>query len=274
MLANSATVDVASGASLTFNNQLDLGGNSLDKIGDGTLTVNNILSFGNGGTLNCVVGTCSRAGTVGGNLVNSSGTVAPGNSPGMLTIDGNYDQGSGGTLAIEIGGIQAGVDFDVLNVLGDTSLAGTLSVSLIDGFTPSGGNTFKVLTAGGELTDAGLTLGGSGAASFTMSIDTTNDWITLLAAGTGGGLTGDYSGNGVVDAADYTLFRDNLGADSGVLQNNDIAGVIDVGHYNQWKQNFGTSGTGSSAAVPEPASLVLLLLIGHAAFALRYRSMS
>ena len=93
-----------------------------------------------------------------------------------------------------------------------------------------GAYTFKVLTAGGELTDAGLTLGGSAAASFTMSVDTMNDWIMLMTGGAG--LPGNYNGNGTVDAADYDL----------------------------WKQNFGSSGTGSSAAVPEPCSYVLMTL--------------
>jgi len=89
-----------------------------------------------------------------------------------------------------------------------------------------------------------------------------------------GDLLGDYNNSGAVDAADYTLYRDNLGLDSSVLQNNDIAGNVDVGHYTQWSQNFNATSTGSSAAIPEPASLVLMLLIGPAAFALRHRSMS
>jgi len=90
----------------------------------------------------------------------------------------------------------------------------------------------------------------------------------------GGDLVGDYNNSGTVDAADYTLFRDNLGLDSSVLENNDIAGNVDVGHYTQWAQNFNATSTGSSAAIPEPASLVLMLLIGPATFALRHRTMS
>jgi hypothetical protein len=68
---------VASGASLTFNNQLDLGGNNLLKVGDGNLAVNNILSSGNG-TIQCLGGTCSGSGTVSGSLVNNGGVVSPG----------------------------------------------------------------------------------------------------------------------------------------------------------------------------------------------------
>ena len=251
------TVDVAAGAEIEFNNRLFLNGHIITKSGGGTLAINNNVVTG-GGTINIAAGTVSGNGTIGGDVTNSGGTTSPGNSPGTLTVDGNYNQGSGGTLAIEIGGTQPGVEHDVLNVLGDAPLAGTLSVSLIDGFTPGGGDTFKVLTAAGELTDAGLTLGGSAAGSFTMSIDTTNDWIMLMTAGAG--LLGDYSGNGIVDAADYTIFRDNLGGDSAVLGGNGSgAATVVQADYDLWKQNFGSSGTGSSAAVPEPSSVVLLL---------------
>jgi hypothetical protein len=67
-------------------------------------------------------------------------------------------------------------------------------------------------------------------------------------------LTGDYNDNGVVDAADYTVWRDGLGA------------RFTQADYDVWKANFGTnvyggSGAASSAAsaVPEPSSVVLLL---------------
>ena len=72
---------------------------------------------------------------------------------------------------------------------------------------------------------------------------------------------GDYNQNGVVDAADYTLWRDNLGT-TNVLPNDALGGTIGQGQYTQWKTNFGnTNGTGSTSSVPEPASLVLALFI-------------
>jgi hypothetical protein len=73
------------------------------------------------------------------------------------------------------------------------------------------------------------------------------------------GVLGDYNGNGVVDAADYVLWRKNPSAFGG-----DPAG------YNTWRANFGhTSGSGSAfggAAVPEPGTIALavfgLVIIG------------
>lgn len=73
-------------------------------------------------------------------------------------------------------------------------------------------------------------------------------------------IPGDYNQNGTVDAADYTVWRDNL--DSGTaLPNDDTAGV-GQDDYTRWKNNFGQSaGSGAAAnAVPEPASCMLLLV--------------
>jgi hypothetical protein len=73
-------------------------------------------------------------------------------------------------------------------------------------------------------------------------------------------LLGDYNENGAVDAADYVVWRDNVGTTND-LPNDDIGGTIGVDHYNQWRANFGNPGSGvGSAAVPEPAALTLILL--------------
>ena len=262
-----ATVDVGTSSTLTLNNSLDLQGHTLSKTGDGEVAINNKLTKGTGGSVDILGGTISGSGTIGGSVTNSGGTTAPGNSPGMLTIDGHYNQGSDGTLAIQIGGTEPGLEHDVLQVLGNASLAGTLHVSLYGDFTPSGGDAFKVLTAGGELTSSGLILGGPDKELFSMNVDTTNDWIMLTTAGGGDGVPGDFNGNGVVDAADYTIYRDNLGGDSAALGGNGSgAATVVVADYDLWKQNFGSSGTGSTAAVPEPSTLLLVLwgLVGYA----------
>lgn len=82
---------------------------------------------------------------------------------------------------------------------------------------------------------------------------------TISAAG----LPGDYNANGTVDAADYTLWRDTLGAPAGTLPNDVDGGVIGMAQYDTWKANFGISSGGGSVAtiaVPEPATLVLPML--------------
>ena len=75
------------------------------------------------------------------------------------------------------------------------------------------------------------------------------------------GLDGDYNSDGIVDAADYTVWRDNLGAPEGTLQNDGgIVGPIGTDHYNLWRSNFGRQlgSAALTAAVPEPATVALL----------------
>ena len=82
----------------------------------------------------------------GGDVLNSGGTLAPGTSPGVLTIAEDYVQSAGGNLAIEISGAAAGTGHDQLVVGGTASLAGTLSVDT-SGFSPATGQQFKVIDA-------------------------------------------------------------------------------------------------------------------------------
>jgi hypothetical protein len=80
-------------------------------------------------------------------------------------------------------------------------------------------------------------------------------------------LAGDFNGNGIVDAADYTTWRDHLGGTHNLNGNGDetggSGGIVDQADYELWKANFGNSGSGGSlgsSAVPEPGSLALVAL--------------
>ncbi len=71
--------------------------------------------------------------------------------------------------------------------------------------------------------------------------------FTVTRAAAPAGVTGDYNDDGTVDAADYTVWQDNGG---------------DQVDYLLWKTNFEALATGSesTAAVPEPTTLLLALL--------------
>jgi hypothetical protein len=80
-----------------------------------------------------------------------------------------------------------------------------------------------------------------------------------------GGLLGDYNGNGKVDAADYTIWRDTLGQSvpDGTGADGDYSGSIGPGDYTVWKTNFGLgSGSGGgalgAAVVPEPCAILTI----------------
>ncbi|NOV31781.1 VPLPA-CTERM sorting domain-containing protein [Methylomonas sp. ZR1] len=85
-----------------------------------------------------------------GNLVNNGGVLGPGNSPGITTVQGDFSQSIDGTYAVEIGGLQAGSEYDVLNVSGRASLGGRLRLSLFgleNGYVLQAGHSFDILTA-------------------------------------------------------------------------------------------------------------------------------
>ncbi|MGD9634962.1 MAG: glycosyl hydrolase 115 family protein, partial [Pirellulales bacterium] len=80
-------------------------------------------------------------------------------------------------------------------------------------------------------------------------------------------LAGDFNGDLVVDVADYTLWRDNLGAadESAIGGNGDGLNGVDESDYEIWKSHFGESlaaGSGARQVVPEPATLPLVALAG------------
>lgn len=79
----------------------------------------------------------------------------------------------------------------------------------------------------------------------------------------------DYNGNGIVDAADYTVWRDSLGQSvpAGTGADGDRNGTIGQGDYDLWKQRFGSTaavGAVQGAEVPELNSIALLgaLVVG------------
>lgn len=88
-------------------------------------------------------------GKVEGVVTVNQGHIAPGNSPGKLTIQGDLVLSDASVLEIEIGGYAQGIDHDWLQVLGKATLAGAVQVSFFDGFTPRVGDTFTFLTVSG-----------------------------------------------------------------------------------------------------------------------------
>ena len=72
---------------------------------------------------------------------------------------------------------------------------------------------------------------------------------------------GDYNQNGVVDAADYTVWRDTLGqSGESLAADGNSNGSVEAADYVVWKSHFGeTVGDigGGSSAVPEPSAWTL-----------------
>jgi hypothetical protein len=90
-------------------------------------------------------GRLQGSGTVRASVNNQGATVAPGNSPGSIVINGSYIQAANGTLQAEIGGTTPGSGYDQLTVNGSATLGGTLDLRQYAGFVPAPGNSFELM---------------------------------------------------------------------------------------------------------------------------------
>ncbi len=95
-------------------------------------------------------GTINGKGTLDVMLANSfinNGILSPGNSPGTLTVNGDFTQTSSGTIVLEIAGLTPGTQYDQLIVNGTATLNGTVNIVLLNGFVlPANGN-FQLISA-------------------------------------------------------------------------------------------------------------------------------
>lgn len=169
-----------------------------------------------------------------------------------------------GDLEIDI----AGRDFDEYDRLTTSfaaNLAGDLEVTLLHGFVPRAGDSFQILQSLGSLTgqfrESGITLPTLPSnLSWDIDYDNVNGLVFLKVLSS---LPADFNGDGIVDAADYTVWRDNLGAvdDSALSGNGDGLNGVDQADYDLWVANSGTTNlAGNSNAVPEPGTIALLVM--------------
>jgi hypothetical protein len=161
-LTNNGTISVDAGAggqrfwwgdvnntahhTITINQTTQGNGSAWTSKGNLSVAAGQTLDLG-AASLTLTGGTLSGKGTIQANVTNTAASVAPGASPGTLTISGTYTQQKKGKLTIEINGANAG-QFDVLAISGAASLNGTLVLKPANSFKGTLGQTFPVLTAG------------------------------------------------------------------------------------------------------------------------------
>lgn len=71
-------------------------------------------------------------------------------------------------------------------------------------------------------------------------------------------LFGDYNDDGVVDAADYTTWRDNEDLPV-TLPNDSTPGNVTAEDYTVWSNAYGSAAAATGAAVPEPTAVAMIL---------------
>ena len=251
----SATV-TGTGSSWTMAATLRVG-----RLGQGGLTV------ASGGTVTSPTVTVGANGTVQGDgtivgALQNSGIVAPGVPFGALHITGTYTQTSTGHLQIEVAGASPG-QYDQLLVSGVAVFDGALDVAL-GNYSPTVHDAFNVLDFGflPLTTFASVNLPTLGSfLAWDQSQLYTAGVLSVISV-----LPGDYNGDGVADAADYTVWRSTFGQNvpAGTGADSDGNGVIDQADYDFWSLHFGQTvgslpGAGAAAAVPEPTTAMLAL---------------
>jgi hypothetical protein len=136
------------------------------------------------------------------------------------------------------------------------TLGGKLRVLLLNGFAPQLGSSFEVLAAGsisGQFSSLALP---SLAVGDQWSITYAADAVTVSVINAP--RMGDFNNDGIVDAADYVVWRSGLGT------------TYTQADYDTWRANFGKNNAASGAsgfaasAVPEPPALPISLISGLA----------
>lgn len=187
-----------------------------------------------------------------------STSVSP--APAILTVGGDFEQSATGSLAIDLldAGGTAGVDYDKLQVAGEARLSGTLQVRLAPDLSFAPGMVFSVVGAesiDGTFDDVQLPPLHGG---LELDVVYSSTEIRIEVAG----VPGDYNLDGIVNIADYTVWRDNLGSQTLLAADGDGSGMVDVGDYLVWKAQFGQVAGGESATaqhsstIPEPTSWI------------------
>ncbi len=134
-------------------------------------------------------------GTIVGAVFNGA-AVAPGHPLGTLTVEGTFTQVFN-QLLIELGGTGPG-GFDSLAVSQTAQIGGSLLVSLVDGFIPSAGDSFTIVSAGTLLGAFETVMLPELGPSLTWQITQGASDLVLQAIG-----SGDLDGDGTVGIADF-----------------------------------------------------------------------
>jgi autotransporter-associated beta strand protein len=253
----SYTITPGTGGSIIFNN----GGSTAtltSNQGDHTLAVPVQLAS----SLNAAV----NAGSV---------TISsPVTGSGVLTKSG------GGTLVLSAANSYTG---DTKLLAGELSLSTASLANGADVYLSTGSILNLNFSGSADVIDSLFINGASQRAGTWGAIGSAAQYTTALITGTGmlqvssfipPPLLGDYNQDGVVDAADYLLWRNSIGQASIPNRNPANGGVVGQADYVTWREHFGQSVLGggaelSGAAVPEPASALLTCWLAFVAASAR-----
>jgi T5SS/PEP-CTERM-associated repeat protein len=200
--------------------------------------------------------------------------------------------GGSGSLDTTFGGRPTGQEISHLSSAEDIVLGGTLNASLftspgVPSFSPQPGDQFEIISSAADLFGdfATVNLPGCinvdtcfvGFADFALDAYFIRTFSIMAAVGA------DFDGNGIVDALDLNIWRQNvgaMGAPGTVPGDANGDGVVNGQDFIRWQMQVGGPGVpgagsggvaGIGGTVPEPASIALVVSGGLLALALGRR---
>ncbi|MCC6683223.1 MAG: hypothetical protein IT445_20190 [Phycisphaeraceae bacterium] len=264
-------LDVRNGATVTVGQRLelwDLG--HVDVTGGGRLMVGADPMPAT--TDRLYVSSCgllTGTGSIVGDVVNMGGSVAPGHSAGPFFIDGDYAQSAGGSLLIQM---DPAPGCDILNVTGDATLAGTLSLELLDDYVPAHYyDSFNILSAQNVAGKFDAVIGVIVSSDLALAVTYSSNAVTVTAA-----LPGDANLDQTVNLSDLQILGDYWGATDSDWFTGDYNGDGQVNLADlqllgdNWSGAAGDFAALSAAIIPEPAAMTLLM-VGTSMFLRRQR---
>ena len=211
-----------------------------------------------------------------GDLFNLAVTYAPGASAASNRITGDFTQLTTAGLELQLGGGSQGDQYDFVEVVGTATLDGALDVALINGFTPSAGDTFEVLRAEGGVSgtfssDAANLPDLDGGLTWQINYEPNSVVLAII----GGALAGDLNGNGLVNFGDLAPFVTALtdpdayesrfpGLDRVARCDVNADGLCNFGDLPPFPALLIGAGASSGASVaqtvPEPSALTIVIV--------------
>ncbi|TWT36873.1 hypothetical protein KOR34_18180 [Posidoniimonas corsicana] len=157
---------------------------------------------------------------------------------------------NGAALLAELPGDPANA-YGVAEVVGALTIDGVLQIDAAGAAGAQAGDVFPLVTAAGGVTgSASLAAAPPLPSGLQWALQTDAYTLSLAVVE---GLPGDFNADGQVDAADYTVWRDGLGAE------------YQQSNYHLWRDNYGAALAAASTtnAAPEPgAALLWVVAVG------------
>jgi hypothetical protein len=278
---------VLSGAPITFAEESEVefvGDNSMLRLAAGShvdagtqFTGDGMLHNGTSATMTLETGlSMGQVGIANFGRLELTGDLGLVATASFENVNDTFSTASDATLVVDVTKTSSGVDSDELLVtLAEAVLAETLEPTIVnaglDFVAPEIGDQFTILTAPAGIEGTfeevrNSTIGGWEYEWLTI-YEATEVRIQVAAIG---GLPGDYNLDGTVNDEDYNVWLADFGKSADLAADGNRDGLINAADFVVWRNHegmsLGAAASGSAlaastAAIPEPASAILVAMV-------------